>query len=91
MNRPNILVNKKKVPIEGGARPSMNIFGVTLLEILVMLLASITKKNETSNVMPKNSAAPTIYNNSLIISRLLDSAVNCNGAIGVHLEVDNLL
>jgi hypothetical protein len=56
-NLPNTLVNSKNVPIEGGARPKMNILGATSPGMLVALMDTITKKNEISKVTPKNSAA----------------------------------
>jgi hypothetical protein len=56
-NRPNTFVNSKNVPIDDGTRPNMNIFGATLPGMSIALIATITKKNETSKVIPKNSAA----------------------------------
>jgi hypothetical protein len=60
MNRPNTLVNSKNVPIEGGTRPSINMLGATSPGMSVALIATITKKKETSKVIPKNSAAAII-------------------------------
>jgi hypothetical protein len=60
MNRPKTFVNKKNVAIEGGTSPSTNISDAISREILVALIANITKKNETSKVIVKNSAAAII-------------------------------
>jgi hypothetical protein len=60
MNLPNTFVNSKNVPIEGGARLSISMFGARLPEISVALIATITKENEISKVIPKNSAAAII-------------------------------
>jgi hypothetical protein len=60
MNLPNTFVNSKNVPIDGGARPSMNMFGATSPGMSVALIATITKENEISKVIPKNSAAAII-------------------------------
>jgi hypothetical protein len=60
MNLPITLVNSKNVPIEGGTRPSMNMFGATSAGISVALIATITRKNEISKVRPKKSAAATM-------------------------------
>jgi hypothetical protein len=49
-------------------------FDATSAGILIALIATITKKNEMSNVTLKNTAVPIIYPNSLIFSRLLGSA-----------------
>jgi hypothetical protein len=57
MNLPNTLVNSKNVPIDGGIRPSMSMFGARVPEMSVALIDTITKKNEISKVIPKNSAA----------------------------------
>jgi hypothetical protein len=49
-------------------------FDATSAGILIALIATITKKNEMSNVTLKNTAVPIIYPNSLTFSRLLGSA-----------------
>lgn len=58
MNRPNTLVNRKNVPIDGGTRPSMNMFGASPAEMSMLLIATITIKNETKSVNAKNIAQP---------------------------------
>jgi hypothetical protein len=55
-NLPNTFVNSKNVPIEGGTRPKMNIFGATSPGMLMALMATITRKNDISKVIPKKSA-----------------------------------
>ncbi|HEY1211501.1 MAG TPA: hypothetical protein VGE82_00985 [Nitrososphaera sp.] len=54
------MVKTKKVPIEGGTRPNMNMFGAISAGMSVALVTAITKKNEINNVRPKKSAAATI-------------------------------
>ena len=56
----NTFLNNKNVPIEGGTRPSMNMFGATSPGMSIALIATMTKKNEISKVIPKNSAAAII-------------------------------
>jgi hypothetical protein len=67
-------VNNRNVPTEGGTNPSMSIFGATSIGIPIALIATITKKNDTSKVAAKNSAVPIIYPKSLALSRLVDLA-----------------
>ena len=60
MKRPKTFVNSKKVPIDGGASPSMNIFGASFADMSKLLMATITIKKEIKRVTTKNSAAPTM-------------------------------
>ena len=71
MNRPNTFVNRRKVPIDGGIRPSMNMFGFSSPEISELLSARMTIKNETKSVTAKKTAAPIIKASSLRLSRLI--------------------
>lgn len=58
MKLPNTLVNSKNVPIEGGNSPSMNMLGAMSPGMSMLLIATITTKNEIKSVTAKNSAAP---------------------------------
>lgn len=59
-NLPNTLVKSRNVPTDGGASPSMNMFGATSPGISMLFIATITIKNEIKSVTAKNTAAPTM-------------------------------
>lgn len=77
MNRPRTLVNRRKVPTDGGMSPSMNIFGFSFPGMSELLRSTITIKNEIKRVTPKNNVAPIMNAKSLRLSRLLFFAF-CN-------------
>lgn len=60
MNRPKTFVNSKKVPIDGGTSPIMNIFGALFADMSMLLMATITIKKEIKRVTTKKIAAPTM-------------------------------
>ncbi|MEW6604954.1 MAG: hypothetical protein AB1351_09765 [Thermoproteota archaeon] len=73
-------MNSRKVPIDGGMSPSINMFGFSSPGISELLRATITIKKEIKRVTPKNNAAPIMKASSFRLSRLLLFAV-CNDSV----------
>ena len=76
INRPNTLVNKRNVPIDGGTNPSINMFGFSSPGIVELLRPKITIKNEIKSVTAKNTAAPIMKASSLRLSRFVTVCAN---------------
>jgi hypothetical protein len=76
MNRPNTLVNNRNVPIDGGTRPSMNMFGFASPGMSELFRTKMTIKNEIKSVNAKNTAAPIMKASSLRLSCLVTVCAN---------------